>query len=84
VKRVSAYKTPSETDFGIDPCESGFKPNVFVDIIGQIELIKIDESELVELPFPRSEKRLRVLAQFLRSQAVFDAAEVFLLLRERT
>jgi LmbE family N-acetylglucosaminyl deacetylase len=34
VKRVLAYETPSETDFGIDPRDSGFKPNVFVYIGG--------------------------------------------------
>jgi len=80
VKRVLAYETPSETDFGIDPRDSGFKPNVFVDIGGQldrkIELMKIYASEMGEFPFPRSEKALRALAQLRGSQAGFKAAEV--------
>ena len=87
VKRVLAYETPSETDFGIDPRDSGFKPNVFVDIGGQfeqkIELMKIYESEISEFPFPRSEKTLRALAQLRGSQAGFEAAEAFSLLVQR-
>lgn len=87
VKRVLAYETPSETDFGIDPRNSGFKPNVFVDIGLQlerkIELMKIYESEIGVFPFPRSEKTLRALAQLRGSQAGFEAAEAFMLLRER-
>lgn len=87
VKRVLAYETPSETDFGIDPRDSGFKPNVFVDIGGQlerkIELMKIYTSEMGEFPFPRSEDTLRALAKLRGSQAGFDAAEAFMLLRER-
>ena len=86
VKRVLAYETPSETDFGIDPRDTGFKPNVFVDIGGQLEqkleLMKIYASEMGEFPFPRSEKALRALAQLRGSQAGFDAAEAFMLLRE--
>ena len=87
VKRVLAYETPSETDFGIDPRDSGFNPNVFVDIGRQmerkIELMKIYESEIGEFPFPRSEKILRALAQLHGSQAGFEAAEAFMLLREQ-
>jgi len=86
VKRVLAYETPSETDFGIDPRDSGFKPNVFVDIGEQldrkIELMKIYASEMGEFPFPRSAKSLRSLAQLRGSQAGFEAAEAFMLLRE--
>ena len=86
-KRVLVYETPSETDFGIDPRYSGFKPNVFIDISGQlerkIELMNIYESEINEFPFPRSEVALRALAQSRGGQAGFDACEGFLLLRER-
>ena len=87
VKRVLAYETPSETDFGIDPRDSGFKPNVFVDIGGQlerkIELMKIYASEMGEFPFPRSEKALRALAEQRGSQAGYEAAEGFSLLVQR-
>jgi len=88
VKRVLAYETPSETNFGIDPRDSGFKPNVFVDIGEQLEqkleLMRIYESEIGEFPFPRSEEVLRALAEFRGSEAGYEAAEAFMLLSERT
>ena len=87
VKRVLAYETPSETNFGIDPHGLAFKPNVFVDISGhferKIELMKIYKSEIDEFPFPRSEKALKALAQFRGSQAGYYAAEAFSLLIQR-
>jgi LmbE family N-acetylglucosaminyl deacetylase len=87
VKRVMAYETPSETDFGIDPRNISFMPNVFVDISGQLErkleLMRIYESEMGGFPFPRSEKALRALALLRGSQAGFDAAEAFSLLIQR-
>lgn len=87
VKRALAYETPSETDFGIDPRYTAFKPNVFVDIGLQlerkVELMKIYASEIGEFPFPRSEKALRALSQLRGSQVGFDAAEAFSLLVQR-
>lgn len=87
VCRVLVYETPSETDFGIDPRDSGFKPNVFVDISQfidrKLELMAIYESEMGEYPFPRSGQALRALAQVRGSQAGFEAAEAFMLIRER-
>jgi N-acetylglucosamine malate deacetylase 1 len=87
VKRVLAYETLSETDFGIDPRDTGFKPNVFVDIGVQlerkIELMKTYASEMGEFPFPRSEEALRALAQLRGSQAGYEAAEGFSLLVQR-
>lgn len=86
VKRVMAYETPSETDFGIDPKDTGFRPNVFVDISGQLdkklELMRIYELEMGEFPFPRSDAALRALAQLRGSQSGFEYAEAFILLRE--
>jgi LmbE family N-acetylglucosaminyl deacetylase len=37
IKRVLAYETMSETDFGMKPEDGGFRPNVFVDITGHLE-----------------------------------------------
>lgn len=86
VKRVLAYETLSETEFGIDPRHVGFKPNVFVDISEyleeKIELMNIYQSEVNVFPFPRSEKALRALAHMRGSQSGFNAAEAFVLLRE--
>ena len=87
VRRVLAYETSSETDFGIDPRDPGFKPNVFVDISGhlvrKLELMSIYKSEMGQFPFPRSETALRALAKARGSQSGFEAGEGFVMLRER-
>jgi len=87
VKRVLAYETLSETDFGIDPRYPGFKPNVFIDISGQIkqkiELMKIYKSEMNDFPFPRSGETLKALAKLRGAQAGYLAAEAFSLLIQR-
>ena len=85
VKRVLAYETPSETDFGIHPGDTQFKPNLFVNISDyleqKLELMRVYSSELGEFPFPRSEIALRALAQVRGAQAGFEAAEAFMYLR---
>jgi N-acetylglucosamine malate deacetylase 1 len=87
VRRVLAYETPSETDFGIDPTKPEFKPNVFIDISNffeqKLELIQIYRSEMGTFPHPRSEQLLTALGQMRGAQAGFSAAESFVLLRDR-
>lgn len=87
VKRVLAYETISETDFTINPCDPEFKPNVFVDVgehlEQKVELMNIYKSEIGDYPFPRSGIALEALAQLRGSQAGYNAAEAFMLLRER-
>ena len=86
VRRVLAYETLSETDFGLDPA-AAFIPNVFVDISAQLdrklELLGIYASELGAHPFPRSLEAVRALAQVRGAASGFAAAEAFQLLRER-
>lgn len=86
VKRVSAYETLSETDFGLGT-EQGFRPNVFVDIEpfleGKLQAMDIYKSELGVLPFPRSHEAIRALAILRGVASGFKAAEAFELLRER-
>lgn len=87
VKRVLAYETLSETDFGlgIDP---GFRPNVFVNIeafLGsKVRAMDIYASEMREFPFPRSHRAIRALATLRGAASGFEAAEAFELLRERS
>lgn len=87
VRRVLAYETPSETDFGIDPRGDGFRPNVFVDISDfldkKTQLLRAYRSEMGAFPFPRSAELLQAVARVRGSQAGFSAAEAFVLLRER-
>lgn len=86
VKRVLAYETLSETEFGISPDVPGFRPNVFVDIHPyldkKIEILKMFAGELGEFPFPRSVEAVRALAQLRGSTAGSQAAEAFMLLKE--
>lgn len=86
IKRVLAYETLSETDFGINPDSKGFKPNVFVDIAPylemKLEIMKVYASELGSFPFPRSEESIRALAALRGVAAGCPAAEAFMLLKE--
>lgn len=86
VRRVLAYETLSETDFGLDPASS-FLPNVFIDISAQLEtkleLLTLYRSELGEFPFPRSLEAVTALARVRGAASGYQAAEAFQLLRER-
>ncbi|WP_417464345.1 PIG-L deacetylase family protein [Kordiimonas sp.] len=87
IMRVYSYETQSETDFDIAPDSPGFRPNVFVDISAQLEekirIAHLFEGEFAEHPFPRSERAMRALATLRGTASGFDAAEAFMLLRER-
>lgn len=87
VKRVLAYETLSETDFGLS-VDQGFRPNVFVDIgpflEGKLQAMEIYASELGAFPFPRSLEAIRALATVRGAASGFNAAEAFQLLRERS
>jgi LmbE family N-acetylglucosaminyl deacetylase len=87
IRRILTYETLSETDFGIDPRHRCFNPNVFVDITctleEKVQLLGVYQSEMGEIPFPRSEQGIRALATIRGVQSGFMAAEGFCLLRER-
>ncbi len=86
VKRVMTYETLSETEFGINPTEKAFRPNLFVNISEQLEaklsLLKIYQSELGGHPFPRSLEAVRALSLLRGSQMGAQSAEAFQVLRE--
>ncbi len=86
VRRVLAYETISETEFGLDSGYT-FHPNCFIDISGflerKLEVMAIYQSELGVFPFPRSIEAVRVLAKLRGTASGFMAAEAFQLLRER-
>jgi LmbE family N-acetylglucosaminyl deacetylase len=86
VKRVLAYETLSETEFGLG-ANQVFRPNVFVNIEPYLEdkLLAMDiyASELGKFPFPRSHKAIQALATLRGASSGFKAAEAFELLRER-
>lgn len=87
VKRVLAYETLSETDFGLGT-DQALRPNVFLDVTKfldkKIEAMDIYSSEVGDFPFPRSHEAIRALATLRGAASGFKAAEAFELLRERT
>ena len=87
VKRVLAYETLSETDFGLGT-DQGFRPNVFIDIEpflnDKLRAMDIYASELGAFPFPRSHVAIRALATLRGAASGFKEAEAFELLRERS
>ena len=85
VKRVLAYETLSETDFGLI-ANKAFRPNVFINIepylAEKLQAMRIYESELGEFPFPRSHEAIRALAAIRGAASGFKSAEAFELLKE--
>lgn len=86
VKKVMAYETMSETDFGMKPEDGGFRPNIFIDITPylakKLDILEIFESEVGDFPFPRSRKALQSLAYVRGAQCNAEAAEAFMLIKE--
>lgn len=87
VKRVLAYETLSETDFGLGT-DQDFRPNVFVDVTDfvakKLSIMDIYASEVGEFPFPRSHEAIWALATLRGAASGYKAAEAFELLRERS
>lgn len=85
VERVLAYEVPSSTEWaGGD--RRPFTPTVYVDVTETLET-KVAafleyESEVREYPHPRSARGLRSIARARGTEAGFDAAEAFSLVRE--
>lgn len=86
VKRVLAYETLSESDFGLGTSPR-FNPNYFVNIEpfleNKLQAMAVYESELGIFPFPRSREALQALAMVRGAASGYKAAEAFELLRER-
>ena len=85
VKRILAYETLSETEFGLSKVHN-FHPNYYVNIESfvdqKIMAMNIYESEISNFPFPRSEESIRSLSSLRGSSSGFKAAEAFELLKE--
>jgi LmbE family N-acetylglucosaminyl deacetylase len=86
VKQIRVYETFFEMEFGIRPEDSGFRPNLWIDISEfldkKIEIMKLYKGEMGEHPFPRSEQTIRALATLRDSTAGCVAAEAFISLKE--
>jgi len=85
ITHVLFYETISETDFNINPTDTPFLPNIYVDISQyfhkKMEILNIYKSELGDFPFPRSPEAIESLARLRGSQCGAEYAEVLCLLR---
>lgn len=83
IKKILMMETPSETDFAF--FEDAFKPNYFVDISKyideKIEIANIFKSEILEHPFPRSERNIRAYGTIRGATIGVDSAEAFILVK---
>lgn len=83
IKQVMTMEIVSETDFGRP--ENQFAPNYFVDITDYIEdkvrALKIYDSEIGEVPFPRSIENVKALAMVRGATAGVKYAEAFRLIK---
>jgi LmbE family N-acetylglucosaminyl deacetylase len=84
-EKVYVYETLSETGWSYPHENSGFAPNVFVDISKQIDLkleaLSMYETQFEEFPAARSLRAVRALAEYRGALANFKAAEAFMLVR---
>ncbi len=87
IKRLMSYEIVSETDFALPGNGDSFQPNVFFNISRQLQrkldIMALYPDECGEFPFPRSAEVLTALARLRGSQSGYQAAEAFMLLRER-
>lgn len=83
IKQVMTMEILSETDFGRP--ENAFVPNYFVDISQymdkKIEALKLYQTELGLLPFPRSIENVKALATFRGCTSGVRYAEAFRLIK---
>jgi len=86
IKKILMMETVSETDYAPSIPGTSFVPNFFVDIsdffLIKLEILKVFESELGQVPFPRSIENIEALCKYRGSISGCKYAESFMLLKE--
>lgn len=84
IKRILTMEIFSETNFGM-PCDP-FRPNLYIDITDyfdrKIEALNIYDTELGDLPFPRSKDAIKAQAIIRGTEAGVLFAEAFRVIKE--
>lgn len=84
IKRITTMEIISETDFGFQM--EKFEPNLFVDISeeleGKIEAMKIYDTEIEDVPFPRSIDNIRALASVRGGCCTRKYVEAFCIVKQ--
>jgi LmbE family N-acetylglucosaminyl deacetylase len=85
VQEIYQFEVPSSTEWAFQQFEPSFRPNVFMNISGTLELkvraMACYESEVRSFPHPRSAEALRAIAKRWGTVVGCDAAEAFQLVR---
>ena len=87
VKRICAFEVPSSTEWGDKSVMPAFQPNMFVAIDKYLDVkrsaLDAYEQELRAFPHPRSHLALESLARWRGAESGLQAAEAFVIIRER-
>lgn len=87
IKKILMYECISETEIAPSLPENIFIPNVYSDITNfidkKIDIMNIYESEVQQLPLPRSLDNIKALARYRGASCGVGYAEAFMLVRER-
>lgn len=79
--KIFTYEVLSSTNLNYGKLNSTFEPNYFVDIKNSITLkikaLKSYKNEIRKFPHPRSEKGIRILANYRGMQSNLEYAEAF-------
>jgi len=85
VKSIYMYEVPSSTDQSPPMIENAFLPNRYVNIgpfiNKKLSAVSCYETEKRNFPSPRSQEAVKLLARKRGSEAGFDYAEAFMVLR---
>ncbi|OSB14043.1 PIG-L deacetylase family protein [Clostridium botulinum] len=86
IKKILMYECISETEMAPSLPENLFIPNVYSDITEYIdkklEIMSIYESEVQQMPLPRSLDNIKALARYRGASCGVNYAESFMLIRE--
>lgn len=86
IKKIMMCETLSETEFAPPFQGSTFIPNIFIDSTEfhqkRLEIMKIYDDEIMELPLPRSMETIENLARYRGSRIGVKYAEAFMLIEE--
>lgn len=84
IKRITTMEIISETDYGFQA--ERFEPNLFIDITdtleGKIEAMRIYDTEIEDVPFPRSLENIRSLASVRGGYCTSRYAEAFCIIKQ--
>lgn len=84
IKRITTMEILSETEHGFQ--KERFEPNFFIDITNELknklEAMKIYDTEIEEVPFPRNLENIKALAAVRGGTCLSTYAEAFCIIRQ--